>query len=321
MKNMIFFSVQRSTKSEPLLRIFLHSFKQSFINNFHRVKTLFTSFFLSILLTLSFTSCSTTKLLKETYSNPEVLPIEELVPSPVSWTPIQDGFEITGDTVKKQRVSWHCVRIDLDNPKLSIVYAPHEDSLGQLFNVKDFARQYHTVVAINAAPFLIETTNYPVGILKDHEKIISAPNQKNCALAFYYDDETVGRKKLRAQILENQEEAMDSKYMYAFGGFYQTYENGTFRKFQHNKRSRVGCGTSSNGRYLYIMVTTPFFHPTDRNGLNYEECSLIFQKLGCDKAMQFDGGHSSALLVYTKDIEKPFNQRKVPTALGFVAGE
>jgi hypothetical protein len=35
--------------------------------------------------------------------------------------------------------------------------------------------------------------------------------------------------------------------------------------------------------------------------------------------MQFDGGHSSALLVYTKDIEKPFLQRKVPTALGFCA--
>ena len=270
---------------------------------------------------LFFTSCSTTRLLKETYSTPEVLPIELLAPSPVKWEPIQDGFEITGDVVKSQRVSWHCVRIDLDNPKLSIVYAPHEYSLGQLFNVKDFARQYHTVVAINSAPFLIETTNYPVGILKDHEKIISAPNQKNCALAFYWDDDAGSKKKLRAQILEKQEEALDSKYIYAFGGFYQTYDNGNFRKFQHNKRSRVGCGTSSNGRYLYIMVTTPFFHPTDRNGLNYEECSLIFQKLGCDKAMQFDGGHSSALLVYTKDIEKPFMQRKVPTALGSVARE
>ena len=267
--------------------------------------------FLTIL--LFFTSCSTTKLLKETYSTPEVLPIEVLAPSPVYWEHIQDGFEITGDVVKSQRVSWHCVRIDLDNPKLSIVYDPHEDSLGQLFKVKDFARQYHTVVAINSAPFLIETTNYPVGILKDGDNLISPPNTKNCALAFYRDEDN----HLRAEILSNQEEALDSKYTYAFGGFYTTYENGEFKKFQHNKRSRVGCGTSGNGRYLYIMVTTPFFHPTDRNGLNYEECSLIFQKLGCEKAMQFDGGHSSALLVYTKDIEKPFLQRKVPTALGF----
>ena len=268
---------------------------------------------LSIL--LFFTSCSTTKFLKETYSTPEVLPIEVLAPSPVQWEHIQDGFEITGDVVKPQRVSWHCVRIDLNNPNLSIVYAPHQDTLGELFKVKKFAARYHTVVAINSAPFLIETTNYPVGILKDGDNLISPPNTKNCALAFYRDE----NNHLRAEILSNQEEALDSKYTYAFGGFYTTYENGEFKKFQHNKRSRVGCGTSSNGRYLYIMVTTPFFHPTDRNGLNYEECSLIFQKLGCEKAMQFDGGHSSALLVYTKDIEKPFLQRKVPTALGFCA--
>ena len=277
-------------------------------------------FFFVIILLLP--SCSTTKLLKETYSYPEVLPIEELSPNPVVWTKIQDGFELTGDTVKKQRVSWHCVRIDLNTPGLSIVYAPHSDTLGQLFNVKDFAKHYHTVVAINSSPFLIETTNYPVGILKDHGKIISAPNQKNCALAFYFCDdddapETENKPRaLRAEILNNQEEALDSKYTYAFGGFYTTYENGEYRKFQHNKRSRIGCGTSGNGRYLYIFATTPFFHLTDRNGLNYEECSMILKKLGCTKAMQFDGGHSSALLVYTKDIEKPFLQRKVPTALG-----
>ena len=289
---------------------------KNFLSLSNLIRQSFTTLLFSTILLL-FSSCTTTKLLKETYSNPEVLPIEVLAPSPVKWEPIQDGFEISGDVVKTQRVSWHCVRIDLDNPKLSIVYAPHEDSLGQLFNVKDFARQFHTVVAINAAPFLIETTNYPVGILKDGDNLISPVNTQYCALAFYRDE----NHHLRAEILNKQEEALDSKYTYAFGGFFTTYENGSFKKFQHNKRSRVGCGTSCNGRYLYIMVTTPFFHPTDRNGLNYEECSLIFQKLGCDKAMQFDGGHSSALLVYTKDIEKPFMQRKVPTALGFVTRE
>ena len=283
------------------------------------------SFFLLFAIFFTFTSCTTTKLLHETYSTPEVLPIEELSPNPVVWTKIQDGFELTGDKIKTQRVSWHCVRIDLNTPGLSIVYAPHADTLGQLFKVKDFAKHYHTVVAINSAPFLIETTNYPVGILKDHNNIISAPNQKNCALAFYLSDDDEApeadntTRSLRAEILNNQEAALDSKYIYAFGGFYTTYENGEYKKFQHNKRSRIGCGISGNGRYLYIFATTPFFHLTDRNGLNYEECSMILKKLGCEKAMQFDGGHSSALLVYTKDIEKPFMQRKVPTALGIVA--
>ena len=103
---------------------------------------------------LFFNSCQTTIKLKGNYvTNPAVFPEEELCPPVIEWDPIQDGFEITSFKIRRLGVSWHCVRIDLDNPKLSIVYAPHEDSLGQLFNVKDFARQYHTVVAINSAPF------------------------------------------------------------------------------------------------------------------------------------------------------------------------
>ena len=68
---------------------------------------------------------------------------------------------------------------------------------------------------------------------------------------------------------------------------------------------------------LYILVATPVFSLTDKNGLNYEECAAILKKLGCTDAMQFDGGHSSALVVNGKDVEKPFLQRKVPTVLLF----
>ena len=104
-------------------RLSLSDFKPLSLSDLIRQSLLF----LTIL--LFFTSCSTTKLLKETYSTPEVLPIEVLAPSSVQWDHIQDGFEITGDVVKPQRVSWHCVRIDLNNPNLSIVYAPHIKNL------------------------------------------------------------------------------------------------------------------------------------------------------------------------------------------------
>lgn len=266
-------------------------------------------FLLIIFLNLS---CTTTKIFKETYSYPEVIPVETLCSQKTEWTPIQEGFEITSGKINSQRVSWHCVKIDLDTPNLSIVYAPHSNTLGQLFRLKQFAKSNNTVIAINSNPFLIETTNFPVGIIKDNDKIISKPHSKYCALAFFQDK----NNNLRADILNSQEEALSEKYTYAFGGFYTTMENHNIKTFQHNKRSRVGCGISDDGKYLYLFVCTPFFHPTDRNGLNYEECSLILKELGCDKAMQFDGGHSSGLCVYTKDIEKPFLQRKVPTAIG-----
>lgn len=280
----------------------------------YKIKTFLFSapFFLFILLTF-FSSCSTINALKqETYTNPEVLPLEQLCPKEILWNHIQDGFEITGYHIPSIKVSWHCVKIDLNTDGLSIAYEPHPSSLGKLSKVKNFARKNKTVVAINSLPFLIETTNYPVGIIKDHNLVVSAPSKKYSAISFYNEE-----NNLRAVIHTNQEAALSTDYIYSFGGFYKTMDNGQIKEFQHNKRSRVGCGISDNGRFLYIFVCTPDFHLTDRNGLNYEECSSILKYLGCDDAMQFDGGHSSALCVYTKDIEKPFLQRKVPTMLGF----
>lgn len=290
-----------AVKSNNLSVIFFKKSNYKFISVF---------FFLIIFLNLS---CQSTKIFEETYSTPEVLPVEILYPQKTEWTQIQEGFEITGGKINSQRVSWHCVKIDLDTSNLSIVYAPHSNSLGELFRLKQFAKANNTVIAINSNPFLIETTNFPVGIIKDNGKIISKPHLKYCALAFFYDE----NNNLRADILNSQEDSLLEKYVFAFGGFFTTMENYKINDFQHNKRSRVGCGISDDGKYLYIFVCTPFFHPTDRNGLNYEECSLILRKLGCEKAMQFDGGHSSGLCVYTKDVEKPFLQRKVPTAIGF----
>ena len=121
-------------------------------------------------------------------------------------------------------------------------------------------------------------------------------------------------------ILSRQLHAFED-YLYAVGGFFTIYEDNNIISFNKGKRSRSGCGISGEGRYLYLMTVTPFFHPTDRNGLNYEECAIIFRRLGCTKAMQFDGGHSCALVVNGKQVEAPFMQRKVPIALGFSVEE
>ena len=64
--------------------------------------------------------------------------------------------------------------------------------------------------------------------------------------------------------------------------------------------------------------TVPNFSLDDRNGLDYVECSEILKYLGCDDAMQFDGGHSTGMIFNGKHVDKPTLQRKVPTAIGFV---
>ena len=95
----------------------------------------------------------------------------------------------------------------------------------------------------------------------------------------------------------------------------------TIFPFEKFKRSRTSVGLSSDGRYLYLMATCGINCPTGRNGLNYEECALILQKMGCKTAMEFDGGHSSGLTLQNKNLIKPSLQRMIPAAFGLKISE
>lgn len=288
--------------------------KRSFFvkKQFSFVKLYTAAVFLFVIAGLS--SCKTTQLLvKEKITTPEVLSISELVPEQIEWKSVQNGVESTGFSIRSLGVTWHCVKIDLDTPGLQIICEPHKETLGQNFSVKKFAARDNAFVAINSVPFDLDGKTFiPVGVTKYKGQIISEPVKDYCALCFNKNE----NEKLRAYIIDSQTEEQIAKFEYAFGGFFTILSGGQARTFAKNKRSRVGAGISHEGRFLYIMVTTPKFNLTDRNGLNYEECAEIFKALGCSDAMQFDGGHSSALVLNGKDLEKPFMQRKVPTILG-----
>jgi len=268
----------------------------------------------TFLILLTFSSCSTTNfLVKEKITNPEVFSTEHLLPSKIIWKKIHEGIEETDFSIRKLGVTWHCIKIDLDTEGLSLIYEPHKENLGKIFKVKDVVKENNAFAAINSSPFDLGNTFYPVGITKYEGQIISPAEERYCALCFSKDEDN----HFRAHIIDSQTKEALKDFPYAFGGFYTIFSEGKIRSFAKNKRSRVGAGLSDDGRILYLMVTTPKFHLTDRNGLNYEECALIFKELGCTSAMQFDGGHSSSLVVQGKDLEKPFLQRKVPTILGF----
>lgn len=277
----------------------------------NKIKTF--TFIFSLLFFL--TSCQTLGSLKgEFISSPPVFPEPELCPKEITWKEFEDGFLITSHNIRELGVSWHCVKIDLNNPNLKIYMEPHKTNLGSTFKVKDFAKATKSAVAINTTPFdLAGKTYLPEGIVKYNNEQIWPPKERYCALAFTKTEENL----FRAEIINQQSPDVFEDIPFAMGGFFTVLKDNEIIPFAKNKRSRTGCGISDNGRYLYLMVTTPFFHPTDRNGLNYEECALIFRKLGCDNAMQFDGGHSSAMVVNGKPVETPFMQRKVPVAIGF----
>ena len=106
-------------------------------------------------------------------------------------------------------------------------------------------------------------------------------------------------------------------YDYAIGGFYVILQDGQLLEFAQTRRSRTACGTDDTGSTLYLFAVTPDFSLTDRNGLSYPECAAIMQQLGCTNAMQFDGGHSTSMVVNGKNVRAPLFQRKVPAAVGF----
>ena len=115
--------------------------------------------------------------------------------------------------------------------------------------------------------------------------------------------------------MAQKKEVLD-QYNYAFGGFYQVLKDNKIIDFDNSRRSRVTIGTNEDGSELYFFVVSTHMLPRDRNGLNFEECGLILQKLGWSDAMHFDGGHSSCLVVNKKDLQKPLLNRKIPIAIG-----
>lgn len=274
------------------------------------LKSILIIFSLSLL--FFFYGCKTTDSLEQ----------KSIIPQTVEWEPLSppvNGFSQISYKNSAEGITWHCIKIDLNTPNLDFIsYPDSKDSLGKKHRVKKLAKKHNAVLAINTTPFeLAEKIYLPVGIIQYKNQLISEPAPEYSALALTYDEKST---TLRAKIIPSQAEIQlpQNTQNSIFGGFYTILKDGEIQPFENNRRSRVGAGISDDGRFLYILVTTPIFHPKDLNGLSYEECARIFKSLGCDYAMQFDGGHSSALVVNGKDLEKPFLQRKVPTALLFI---
>lgn len=277
-------------------------------------------FLLILPLSPIFQSCSSLPKKSQNYPVPLGSSIDaiDLLPKEIIWTPLEPGFEVLNHKIKKQKISWTCVKIDLDTPNLEIVALPKEQMENYPLNsVKNFAKKENTIVAINSSPFdNVTGSNKPIGINVNQGQRTSEPVVRTdyAALALYKNQEGFYRANfLCPQFLYNES---PQSYEYVFSGFFQILMDGQISTFESIRRSRTACATSSKGRYLYLFAVTPDFDLQDNNGLTYEECAFIFQELGCTDAIQFDGGHSTALCIYQKEIQKPLFQRKVPALFG-----
>ncbi len=254
-----------------------------------------------LLITIFITSCTTTKSLLT----------DDILPSDgIEWIQLKSGYEITKQKINGLGISWTCVKIDLSQQSAG----PVSEVSKKPFSVKSFAKNNNLTVAVNTTPFAKNDNLVQAeGIIKNNGQTLSEPMEKYCALAFSFDD----NRKLFCSILENQTPQELDNYSYAYGGFFVILKDGIVQEFSNIKRSRTACGTDDTGSCLYLFAGTPNFSLTDKNGLSYSECALILKSLGCTQAMQFDGGHSTAMIINGKSIQAPLFQRKIAAAIGF----
>lgn len=226
----------------------------------------------------------------------ELLPEQVLLPSDVNWTELESGFELTEFFIKKIKTKWACVRVDLTTTGLSFSDSSDENS----------------IITINTTPYEIKNgKSIPLGIVKINGEQKYKANPKYCALCLSKDS---NQNYYEAIILPSQSKQIDD-YSYAFGGYYSILQDNQIIEFARYRHSRTACGLSSDGRFLYIFACSSENDPADNSGLTYEECAVILQSLGCNDAMEFDGGHSTKLVIYGKNIIKPALQKNVPAIL------
>ena len=94
----------------------------------------------------------------------------------------------------------------------------------------------------------------------------------------------------------------------AAGGFWTILRDGNIRHFKNIKDARSAAATADDGRTLYLFAGT---------SLTYGECAVIFQKLGADTAMEFDGGSSVQLVIKGENVIRRSIQRSVCAVIGF----
>lgn len=268
-------------------------------------------FFISFLL-LFFFSCKTTN---STYTvspltSNELLPFS---PEEIDWQNVGEGIDSFAFSNRTNAISYTIVRINLESPHLEITTLKSSNRWQNSCSVKSFAKKSDALVAINTSPFHIKNSILPwskgiaIGLVISEKKVLVEPNETYSALAFYRDENS---GFWSAKIFDRQTDVFQEEKLpcEASGGFWTILRDGKIRMFGNSRDCRSAVATSDSGKTLYVFAG---------KNLTYGECALIFERLGCEVAMQFDGGSSSQLVVRGKNTVYQTIPRRVVAIVGF----
>lgn len=255
-------------------------------------------------------------------ARPELSPEEEAalyppasyVPEAFEWEEVCTGISRFDFENSEIPLIYHAVRIDLTlagvagpGRTLELVCSCNESTA-------QFAARTQCAVAVNATPFT--RSGQLAGIHKEAGVLLSGPVARYGAVAFKLADVGVSRAGdgesgelgqaggggCVARIFASQADEKLKDFEYAFGGFFVVLRDGLVcTEFIRRGDSRTGVGLSADGRILYFLVVEGEW-PDRSRGLSYPQCGEIFKAMGCNQALELDGGSSSDLCVNGKSV-------------------
>lgn len=259
-------------------------------------------------------------------ARPELSPEEEAalyppasyVPEAFEWEEVCPGVSRFDFENSEIPLIYHAVRIDLTlaggagpGRTLELVCSRNESTA-------QFAARTQCAVAVNATPFT--RSGQLAGIHKEAGVLLSQPVARYGAIAFKLagnagvsqaghgesgdlgEADEVGGPGYVARIFASQADEEMEDFDYAFGGFFVVLRDGLVcTEFIRRGDSRTGVGLSADGRILYFLVVEGEW-PDRSRGLSYPQCGELFKAMGCNQALELDGGSSSDLCVNGKSV-------------------
>lgn len=243
----------------------------------------------------------------------------------VEWKKLEGCPAIQIAEYAERQLLIHCAKIDLTAPGLKIKMFPQKEKSVDVFYAEDFSKKTGAVLAFNTTPFYVhdsgsEKKRQTAGLCVNDGQLHSKALAGYCALGFFGFDKNAAASERRAKIFSSQKDKGLDGANFAAGGFWQILKNRKIVQFKELRDSRTAAGLDESGKTLYVIAVEGEI-PAISSGLTYMECANFLRSLGCEDAMQFDGGSSTQFCVNGKSVLTYKNYVKVPAFLGFAFEE
>jgi len=214
------------------------------------------------------------------------------------WKLLGPGLDFFAVDVAEPALRLRALRVNLDEPTLSVVIGPSGPGDGTTRSIKTstFVRDSGCAAGVNTLPFepasAVEGEARRIaGISVADGYRIAPPDPRYAALIFRADGS--------ATVRQQADLAADDPLRHAVGGFFIVLQQGHPQGNDVYRNPRTAAGVAADGRTLYLLVVDGRRRASV--GATARETGLILARLGAVDGLILDGGGSSAMALRGAD--------------------